>query len=123
MPGDRSNRTDYLADDYCGDERLIWVPLRALAEQDKLAEAVIRLADSFGSRLPAEDRLAPLAHDIARALTEGWWCPGPRMTSCRSTGGAQRSIGRTRHHEQRPCPGARGARVSALAVRARGHGS
>ena len=45
-------------------------PLRALAENAEFAEATARLADAYGRVLPADDPLAPLVRDIARALTE-----------------------------------------------------
>jgi hypothetical protein len=59
------------ADDaYQGDERPDLGPLRALAEREELAEAVSRLADEYGRPLPAGDPLAPLAGELAWALTE-----------------------------------------------------
>jgi hypothetical protein len=45
-------------------------PLRALAEREELADARDRLADGLGHPLPAEDPNAPLARDVAAALTE-----------------------------------------------------
>ena len=45
-------------------------PLRALAEREEFAEATERLADAYGRSLRDDDPLRPLAHDIARALTE-----------------------------------------------------
>lgn len=45
-------------------------PLRAAAEQGELAEAQARLADGSGHRLSPSDPQAPLARDVARALTE-----------------------------------------------------
>ena len=45
-------------------------PLRAAAEQEELAEAQARLADGSGHRLSPSDPQAPLAQDVARALTE-----------------------------------------------------
>jgi hypothetical protein len=45
-------------------------PLRALAEREELADAHARLADGLGHPLPAGDPIAPLARDVAAALTE-----------------------------------------------------
>lgn len=45
-------------------------PLRASAEQEELAEAQDRLADGLGNPLRASDPHAPLARDVAQALTE-----------------------------------------------------
>jgi hypothetical protein len=45
-------------------------PLRALAESEELADARARLADGLGHPLPAGDPNAPLARDVAAALTE-----------------------------------------------------
>jgi hypothetical protein len=45
-------------------------PLRALAEREELADARARLADGLGHPLPADDPFAPLATDVAAALTE-----------------------------------------------------
>lgn len=45
-------------------------PLRALAERDELADARALLADALGHPLPADDPNAPLARDVAAALTE-----------------------------------------------------
>jgi len=45
-------------------------PLRALAEREELADARARLADGLGHPLPAGDPNAPLARDVAAALTE-----------------------------------------------------
>ena len=72
MPDDRLNqlRRGYAEDEYLGDEPPDLGPLRALAETAEFAEAVTRLADAYGRPLPADDPLAPLARDIARALTE-----------------------------------------------------
>jgi hypothetical protein len=53
-------------------------PLRALAEREELADARARLADGFGHPLPAEDANAPLARDVAAALTEA----GLRVHDC-----------------------------------------
>lgn len=63
-------RSSYPTDDYFGDEPPDLGPLQALSEREEVAEAVSRLADSFGRPLPADDPLGPLARDIARALTE-----------------------------------------------------
>jgi hypothetical protein len=45
-------------------------PLRAAAEREELAEAQTRLADGFGNPLRSSDPRAPLARDLAQALTE-----------------------------------------------------
>lgn len=45
-------------------------PLRALAEREEFAEATERLAHAYGRSLRDDDPLRPLAHNIARALTE-----------------------------------------------------
>jgi len=45
-------------------------PLRALAEREELADARAHLADALGHPLPADDPDAPLARDVAAALTE-----------------------------------------------------
>jgi hypothetical protein len=45
-------------------------PLRALAEREELADARALLADALGHPLPADDPNAPLARDVAAALTE-----------------------------------------------------
>jgi hypothetical protein len=45
-------------------------PLRALAEREELADARARLADGLGHPLPSGDANAPLARDVAAALTE-----------------------------------------------------
>jgi hypothetical protein len=45
-------------------------PLRALAEREELSDARARLADGLGHPLPAGDPSAPLARDVAAALTE-----------------------------------------------------
>jgi hypothetical protein len=72
VSNDRLNqlRTGYATDAYTGDEPPDLGPLRALAERAELTGAVSRLCDSYGRPLPADDPLAPLAHDVARALTE-----------------------------------------------------
>jgi hypothetical protein len=53
-------------------------PLRALAEHEELADARARLADALGQPLPADDPNAPLACDVAAALTEA----GLTMHNC-----------------------------------------
>jgi hypothetical protein len=63
-------RQGYADDDYQGGEPPDLGPLRALAEREELADAVSRLADGYGRQLPADDPLAPLAGELARALTE-----------------------------------------------------
>jgi hypothetical protein len=45
-------------------------PLRALAEREELADARARLADGLDHPLLADDPNAPLARDVAAALTE-----------------------------------------------------
>jgi hypothetical protein len=45
-------------------------PLRAVAEREELADARARLADGLGNSLSADDPCAPLARDVAEALTE-----------------------------------------------------
>jgi hypothetical protein len=45
-------------------------PLRTLAEREELADARARLADGLGHPLLAGDPNAPLARDVAAALTE-----------------------------------------------------
>jgi hypothetical protein len=45
-------------------------PLRTLAEREELADARARLADGLGHPLPAGDPNAPVAQDVAAALTE-----------------------------------------------------
>ena len=57
-------------DDSLGAEAPDLGPLRALAETAELAEAVARLADAYGRSLPADDPLAALGREVARALTE-----------------------------------------------------
>lgn len=44
--------------------------MRALGSREEFADAVSRLADSYRRPLPADDPLAPLASDVALALTE-----------------------------------------------------
>jgi hypothetical protein len=41
-----------------------------LAEREELADAVSGLADSYARPPPGDDPLAPLAREVARALTE-----------------------------------------------------
>ena len=53
-------------------------PLRAVAEREELADARARLADGLGNLLPADDPYAPLARDVAEALTEA----GLTLHSC-----------------------------------------
>jgi hypothetical protein len=45
-------------------------PLRAIAEREELADARDRVSDGLGHPLPAGDPNAPLARDVAAALTE-----------------------------------------------------
>ena len=66
----RQLRQGYADDDYQADEPPDLDPLRALAENEELADAVGRLADGFSRPLPADDPLAPLARALARSLTE-----------------------------------------------------
>lgn len=63
-------RRGYADDGFLDDEPPDLGPLRALAESAELADAVAGLADAYGRPLPADDPLAPLAREIARALTE-----------------------------------------------------
>jgi hypothetical protein len=72
MPEDRLSqlRKGYAEDDYFGLEPPDLGPLRALAGTAEFADAVARLADAYGRPLSASDPLAPVARDIARALTE-----------------------------------------------------
>ena len=63
-------KTGYSADAYLAEEPPDLSPLRAVAEREELADAVSRLTDAYSRPLPADDPLAPLAGDIARALTE-----------------------------------------------------
>ena len=79
MPDDRLQqiRRGYAEADYLTEEPPDLGPLRALAETAELAEAVARLADAYGRPLPADDPLAPLAREIARALTRGRLHPAP----------------------------------------------
>jgi hypothetical protein len=61
----------YAEDDFLGSaEPPDLGPLRAVAEGAELAEPVSRLAGAYGRPLAYGDPLAPLARDIARALTE-----------------------------------------------------
>jgi hypothetical protein len=72
MSEDRSRelRQGYGDDDYQGCRPPDLGPLRALAEREELADAVSRLAGGYGRPLLAIDPLAPLAGEVARALTE-----------------------------------------------------
>ena len=72
MPEDRLQqiRRGYAEDGFLGDEPPDLGPLRAAAEAAELAGAVARLADAYGRPLPGDDPLAPMAREIARALTE-----------------------------------------------------
>jgi hypothetical protein len=56
-------------DDWLADARPDLGPLRAAAERGELADAVACLAGSSGFRLRADDPVAPLAREVARALT------------------------------------------------------
>jgi hypothetical protein len=55
--------------DWLADARPDLGPLREAAERGELADAVACLAGSAGFRLRADDPLAPLAGEVARALT------------------------------------------------------
>ena len=72
MPEDRLRqlRKGYAEDDYLGLEPPDLGPLRALTETAEFAEAMAGLADAYGRPLLAGDPFAPLAREIARALTE-----------------------------------------------------
>jgi hypothetical protein len=59
-------------DDWLADAWPDLGPLREAAERGELADAVACLAGSSGFRLRADDPLAPLAREVARALTRGW---------------------------------------------------
>jgi len=56
-------------DDWLADAWPDLGPLREAAERGELADAVACLAGSSGFRLRADDPLAPLAREVARALT------------------------------------------------------
>jgi hypothetical protein len=72
MPEDRLSqlRKGYEEEDDLALEPPDLGPLWAHAETAEFAEAMAGLADAYGRSLPADDPLAPLARDIARALTE-----------------------------------------------------
>ena len=72
MPDDRlyEVRAAYAANAYLADEPPDLGLMRALAEREELAEAASGLADGYGRPLSADSPLAPLAADVARALTE-----------------------------------------------------
>jgi hypothetical protein len=65
-------RSDQLNQDYAEDgfQPPDLRPLRALAEREELADARDRLSDGLGNSLPSGDPHAPLARDVAAALTE-----------------------------------------------------
>jgi hypothetical protein len=69
MPEERS---DQLNQDYAGDgfQPPDLRPLRAVAEREELADARDRLSDGLGNSLHEDDPHAPLARDVAAALTE-----------------------------------------------------
>jgi hypothetical protein len=69
MPEERS---DQLNQDYAEDgfQPPDLRPLRALAEREELADARDRLSNGLGNPLPTGDPDAPLALDVAAALTE-----------------------------------------------------
>jgi hypothetical protein len=71
MPDDRIDqlRKGCAEDSYLGEPPDLG-PLRAVAEREELAEAASRLTDGYGRPVPADDPLAPLARDVAHALTE-----------------------------------------------------
>jgi hypothetical protein len=56
-------------DDWLGDARPDLGPMREAAERGELADAVACLAGSAGFRLRGDDPVAPLAREVARALT------------------------------------------------------
>jgi hypothetical protein len=68
------DRIDQLGKGYAQDDSLgappDLGPLRAVAEREELAAAASRPANGYGRPLLAGDPLAPLARDVARALTE-----------------------------------------------------
>jgi hypothetical protein len=69
VPEDRIDqlRKGYAENDCLGEPADLG-PLRAVAEREDLAAAVAGLADAYGRPLPADDLLAPLTRDVARAL-------------------------------------------------------
>jgi hypothetical protein len=69
MPEERS---DQLNQDYAEDafQPPDLRPLRALAECEELSDARDGLSDGLGNPLPSSDHHAPLARDVAAALTE-----------------------------------------------------
>jgi hypothetical protein len=69
MPEDQSRQPDQgdLENDFQPPDLR---PLRAVAEREELADARARLADGLGHPLPGDDPNAPLACDVAAALTE-----------------------------------------------------
>ena len=69
MPEDPSHQPEQGHDEDCFQPPDLR-PLRALAEREELADARSRLANDFGHPLPAGDPNAPLARDVAEALTE-----------------------------------------------------
>jgi hypothetical protein len=71
MRDDRSQRlsADPGAGDWLAEEQPDLAPLRALADREELADAVCCLASQHGLPLRADDPLAPLARELATALT------------------------------------------------------
>jgi hypothetical protein len=69
MPEDRSSQLGQ-GDPEDGFQPPDLRPLRALAEREELADARAHLADTLGHPLSADDPDAPLARDVAAALTE-----------------------------------------------------
>jgi len=65
----------YDEDDYQADGPPDLGSLRALAEREELQDARTRVTDGLGHRLRADDPHAPLARDVAAALTEAGLTP------------------------------------------------
>jgi hypothetical protein len=66
----RQPRQGSAGEDYAGDMAPELGPMRALAEREELADGAYRLANGYGRALRADNPLMPLAHDLARAMTE-----------------------------------------------------
>jgi hypothetical protein len=71
MPNDRVDQPGKgYAEDCCLGEPPDLGPLRAVAEREELAAVVSGLTDAFGCPLAADDPLASLAREVAKALVE-----------------------------------------------------
>jgi hypothetical protein len=68
----REDRSDQLSQGYAEDDFQPpdLGPLRALTEREELQDARARVTDGLGHRLRPDDSHAPLARDVAAALTE-----------------------------------------------------